>query len=837
MCASRRRAVLVPQPHTSRVGQTQMRLASPPPPEHQVATRIVHDDGSDEPDVEAVLVTARRGGQQQPGSKRRRNNVRSSAPGEEEAPAAKKRVRVRKGASASSPIAIADDGQCSLRSMGGATTCMASIIVGPGAKKGPPGASLDIAKIMQGYAPGRELGAAKEKVQTLTGFDQDELRAKIECAEAACVWNPSTLTKASSTALQSAWQTLHTEGHVLPQSSMLVFTRRFAEEASSEMNLAAWVGVVWPVSRPSTADASVWTATSPSFAALTPPTGSADEEEEAGTQAFGRSWEESAITNHVATLVTNIDDPNSRKNLLKLCEAFLDKYTSEGSTSHVPKCMSDIVRSVVALFRGFVTLLDPTPGRYGATAADVAFVVPQRLGKDGDKEKHTLECSLTRGKALSRIISRSSQWKTLLDDFYRFSGGAAEHSSTLDDMSGAITQLVNSLRPSVESASLEDRKACMSAILGHLVTLRDTRARLRSGATQAFEGFLVEQVTPFWKFLDRRSNAELPLLVKIDEVMRHVDVTVVPSANSMQLEVNELLLVWQHEEKASGLSKAASVSMSCPQHRQALEQQLKASKNITKPSDLIGKFKQSFAGVLSAMKDAAIACNLQNMLVSDMQAEFDTGISLLDLLAAEIGAAHQKDSAGRDAKFISDLIRQYTAWVCSFEKIGSGVLLQVVREHERMMHIVSEGSSPFEQCSMEAKAFVNAVFHHISNVLAPLAREKIEPVAHSTMSQHLVVMNKAAADLKPRAGGGSSPHTNWWDGYHESGKPILTWFVETLDKIDTAGIEAKITKLEQALARFSPDVVWYRQKRHTGTRYVAYQIAQALLRIAICEVR
>lgn len=41
----------------------------------------------------------------------------------------------------------------------------------------------------------------------------------------------------------------------------------------------------------------------------------------------------------------------------------------------------------------------------------------------------------------------------------------------------------------------------------------------------------------------------------IDDPMHHVDITVVPSASSMQLAVNELPLVWQHEEKAGGLSK------------------------------------------------------------------------------------------------------------------------------------------------------------------------------------------------------------------------------------------------------------------------------------------
>lgn len=83
-------------------------------------------------------------------------------------------------------------------------------------------------------------------------------------------------------------------------------------------------------------------------------------------------------------------------------------------------------------------------------------------------------------------------------------------------------------------------------------------------------------------------------------------------------------------------------------------EQLKACKNIAKPADLIGKFKQSFTGVFMAMKSAAICCDLQDHSAVPMQNEFDTGVSLLDLLASEIGAARHSCTAGTDAKFIGD---------------------------------------------------------------------------------------------------------------------------------------------------------------------------------------
>lgn len=128
--------------------------------------------------------------------------------------------------------------------------------------------------------------------------------------------------------------------------------------------------------------------------------------------------------------------------------------------------------------------------------------------------------------------------------------------------------------------------------------------------------------------------------------------------------------------------------------------------------------------------------------------------------------------------------------------------MHTVRDYGRMMHSVFECSTLFvEQCSPVAKTLVNAVFDHISSVLAPRAREKIELAAHTTMTQQLVIMNKLAADLKPRAHGGTSPNTAWWAGYFESRNPNLEWLLNTLNKIDTAGIEARITELEQASRR------------------------------------
>lgn len=104
---------------------------------------------------------------------------------------------------------------------------------------------------------------------------------------------------------------------------------------------------------------------------------------------------------------------------------------------------------------------------------------------------------MSRGKAVNRIIARSSQRKQLIDDFYRFSGAAAEHSGTLDDMLAAATQLVGSLKPPGEGAQLKGRVACMSAILAQFPKLHHTRARLRASATHAFESLLVEQIAPF----------------------------------------------------------------------------------------------------------------------------------------------------------------------------------------------------------------------------------------------------------------------------------------------------------------------------------------------------
>ena len=105
---------------------------------------------------------------------------------------------------------------------------------------GAPGASLDIENILQGYSPGRELGAARDKLPTLNGFDRDELAMKIACAEAAQTWQLQTIHKQSTTALQQAWQVLDEEDYVLPEELRWNSTAKFAKECVEHFKLQEW---------------------------------------------------------------------------------------------------------------------------------------------------------------------------------------------------------------------------------------------------------------------------------------------------------------------------------------------------------------------------------------------------------------------------------------------------------------------------------------------------------------------------------------------------------------------------------------------------------------------
>lgn len=131
-----------------------------------------------------------------------------------------------------------------------------------GVKARPVGDSIDIMKILLGYSPGRDVLAAEERVQTLTGeLEKEELLEKIRCAKAAASWHLTLISQSSSADLQNTWRLLDDNDYTLPATHCWQFTRKVAEELAEESNFEDWASSVWPLDRSS----DTWSAMRPAF--------------------------------------------------------------------------------------------------------------------------------------------------------------------------------------------------------------------------------------------------------------------------------------------------------------------------------------------------------------------------------------------------------------------------------------------------------------------------------------------------------------------------------------------------------------------------------------------
>ena len=85
----------------------------------------------------------------------------------------------------------------------------------------------------------------------------------------------------------------------------------------------------------------------------------------------------------------------------------------------------------------------------------------------------------------------------------------------------------------------------------------------------------------------------------------------------------------------------------------------------------------------------------------------------------------------------------------------------------------------------------------------PAILSELSPVLEKEILVHLTAMNKAAADLKGKAGGNTKG--GHWTTEMPADGDILKWFEQTLDNIDANEIEKRLQKVQQARC---PVVSW-----------------------------
>lgn len=93
---------------------------------------------------------------------------------------------------------------------------------------------------------------------------------------------------------------------------------------------------------------------------------------------FDTMWQDAILNDAFATKIGHVDSPQEAASLRLYCERLLQGLLGGSDVDYdkVPPFMEKTVRSVVALFRGLLALLDPTPGLLRSGPEDVDFVLP-----------------------------------------------------------------------------------------------------------------------------------------------------------------------------------------------------------------------------------------------------------------------------------------------------------------------------------------------------------------------------------------------------------------------------------------------------------------------------
>lgn len=165
----------------------------------------------------------------------------------------------------------------------------------------------------------------------------------------------------------------------------------------------------------------------------------------------------------------------------------------------------------------------------------------------------SLEASLLKGKAVVRIMKRAPAWRARRDDFRRFSGASIELQGQLEQISTTFREELNQLSPSIQEATLSDRVKCMKTAEKPCRLLPQIRDSLRKGATVRTEQEIMDALSHFWEFLDRRSPAEAELLTMMDTVAGYLDTSTNEKGTQLKKAFSNQLLVWDRSMQIGGL--------------------------------------------------------------------------------------------------------------------------------------------------------------------------------------------------------------------------------------------------------------------------------------------
>lgn len=572
-----------------------------------------------------------------------------------------------------------------------------------------------------------------------------------------------------------------------------------AEEFADAGKTADWKSCVWPVvwcndeEQPLSQDPEAWSATNPRFVNSAMPAAGDTE----NCAAFQEQWESSVLTNWLAVAITEIDSDAGAQKLLSYCEIFLEGVT-DSAISSLPEFLQESGFAMLKLLRGFLALLDTTPGRCGATAADVDFICPLP-GSEKKKKKSDapvaapLDKALVKGKVFARILTKSEDWQRRATQYRRYSGAALERGPLLTNMVEQVEEKFSVMiadHSTLAQAPEVKKCECLQFMIDECAGLSELREALAPQATARCELALFKYAQDFWAALDRRSPAGIALL---EILSKFTGMLTGPGVKSLQQDIHELMTSWQESTSLGHLRRITALTFQT--HAEVIDylECFKQGKNIEKPPDMIDAFSKNYDDLV---KFVSTSCS------GELPGhKFQQELELFGLLDEELGA--DPKAALEDVAMFTKVIKAFILWkdnAAALEMDSTAATQEVVdasvEAQTHMLTLISKSDNLVQNTSAAIRIAIPTILNAASKEMEKV-RQTISPVADKVLAGCYGAMNRTVAELKPKALGGAAPGTSWTEGLAEDAD-IGKWFLETLDKVDTAGIDSRINKLEQA---------------------------------------
>jgi len=417
-----------------------------------------------------------------------------------------------------------------------------------------------------------------------------------------------------------------------------------------------------------------------------------------------------------------------------------------------------------------------------------------------------MEKALLRGKAVFRIISRCSKWQARFDDLRMYSGANAEWGPVLRKISQEFADKAAEL-PSVREASLQDRVTTVTGLHLILKPLPDVRGKLRELATHKYENKFLTCFQEYWANLDRRTSAEIVLLHRLHECLELLCPKLEKALNLKQ-NMHEQLIIWQQQDRLGTLRVAATGSLDTETDVQNYLARLKEAKAMEIPEDVSQLVQKSGVTVFRRLESVATALRFNSALSSS---ELNHLVDTLELIAGHFPEGDARDLKSIEVAYIKVAVPEICDW---FTIIGTLVeaqaqaapgaapaavamqdLQDAVKLHESLLDLLCDSNTSSQNYSNEAKSSLARIFQHLDGN-TELARSTLISFISPSLVQQAIAISRAAAELRPKAGGASSG-TSWYSNFTE-GSNVLEYFETTLDKVKTSDIDSKMTKLESA---------------------------------------